>query len=403
MSVSTSQSPLQLVALVARREFDVTVHRRSFWISNVIVLAIIIGGIVVAGLAADSGDRTSYRVGVVGDGFPTQSLTDTGDSAGIDVRLKRLTNWDEAGAAVRDGSVDVALVPASPQPFLLAPEDPSPTLVAVIDSTLREKAVEALLVNAGVDSSAMQSAIERAGPVTTVLDPSDPDKEQRQSISFVVVLVLYMQIIGFGAAVSMGVIEEKSSRVVELLLSTLRPLQLLWGKVIGIGAVGLMQLVIYGVAALTTAELTGSVTITGAAVSAFASAVGWFILGYAFFSVGYAAAGSLVSRAEDAGSVQMPMMFLVIGTAIVAFSTVGQPDSTLAVTLSWIPPFSALLMPMRIAAGSASVVQVFGSIALMLLATAALSVLAAKIYQRSILRLGARISWREAIFAGSRG
>lgn len=111
-----------------------------------------------------------------------------------------------------------------------------------------------------------------------------------------------MQILLFGMYVAMGVVEEKSSRVVELLLSTLRPLQLLWGKIIGIGAVGLLQLAAYGVVGVGAALATDTLTITGTALGVFASTLGWFVLGFAFFAVLYAAAGSMVSRQEDVNS-----------------------------------------------------------------------------------------------------
>jgi ABC-2 type transport system permease protein len=197
--------------------------------------------------------------------------------------------------------------------------------------------------------------------------------------------------------VAMGVVEEKSSRVVELLLSTVRPLQLLWGKVIGIGVVGLVQLTAYGAAGLIAGTATGTLTVTGTAVSVFVSTIGWFVLGFAFFAVLYAAGGSMVSRQEDVNSTTMPLLIVILAMFFAAFSSIDDPGATLPTVLSWIPPFSAILMPLRIAAGVADPIQIVGTIVLMIVATLVLAVVAAKIYQRSILRIGRTVSWKEAL------
>lgn len=124
--------------------------------------------------------------------------------------------------------------------------------------------------------------------------------------------------------------------------------------------------------------------------------LGWFILGFLFFAVLYAAAGSMVSRQEDVNATAMPLALLVMAMVSVAFVSVSNPEGTLSNVLSWIPPFSAILMPLRISAGVASPFQIVGTILLMLVVTAALSMIAAKIYQRSILRIGKVVSWKEA-------
>lgn len=184
--------------------------------------------------------------------------------------------------------------------------------------------------------------------------------------------------------------------MVELLLSTVRPLQLLWGKILGIGAVGILQLALYGIAGVGAGLGTGVLTVTGAAVSVFAATLAWFILGFAFFAVLYAAGGSMVSRQEDVNSTTMPLLILIMAMFFAAFYSVSDPESTLANTLSWIPPFSAIMMPLRIAAGVTSPVQIVGSAVLMVITTAILAMGAAKIYQRSILRIGKTVSWKEA-------
>jgi ABC-2 type transport system permease protein len=208
---------------------------------------------------------------------------------------------------------------------------------------------------------------------------------------------MFFQLLMFGLYVAMGVVEEKSSRVVEVLLATIKPLHLLCGKVLGIGAVGLAQLAAYGVVGLGAGMATGLVTVTGLAVGVFASVLIWFILGFAFFAMAYAAAGSMVSRQEDVNSTATPITMLVTVGYVLAQITVADPSGTVASVMSWIPPFSAMLMPLRIAAGTTNPVQIVGSAVLMLLATAALAVVAARIYERSVLRTGRRVGWSEAL------
>ena len=210
----------------------------------------------------------------------------------------------------------------------------------------------------------------------------------------------YVQLLITGLAVAIGVVQEKTSRVVELLLSTVKPLHLLVGKVLGIGVVGVVQNVAYGVAGLGAALTTELLTVTGTAVAVFAGTLGWFVLGFAFFAVLYAAAGLLVSRREEVSSVTAPITVLVVIMFVLAQSSVQNPGGTVSSVMSWIPPFSAILMPRHIAAGVTGPVQVAGIAALMLVVTAGLTVVSAAIYQRSILRSGSKLSWRQALGRG---
>ncbi|EOM77812.1 ABC transporter permease [Rhodococcus rhodnii LMG 5362] len=392
---------MRAVSLIARREFRTQVVKKSFVVSNVIVLLAIVGGIVALSIFSGDDDTSSSRLGLVGQPALGQTLTATGDALGVPVEVSDSADAAAARDRVAAGDIDAAVVAAPGGAVTIVSQDtPDSGLTMVIDSAVRQYAQDQALVAEGVDPAAVAAAVAGVTVNTEVLDPPDPEQGQRIALSIAVVIVLYMQILGFGMYVAMGVVEEKSSRVVELLLSTVRPLQLLWGKVLGIGLVGLLQLVMYGVAGVGAALATGVLTITGTAVGVLLSTIGWFVLGFAFFAVLYAAAGSMVSRQEDINSTSMPLMFVILAMFFSAFAAVDNPDGTLSTVLSWIPPFSAIMMPLRIAAGVASPLQIVGTIVLMLVVTAALSWVAARIYQRSILRIGKVVSWREAV--GSR-
>lgn len=396
--MSSQLNSFSAVSLIAKREFTVQVMKKSFVISNVIILAVIVGGIIAFSIFSGSGDEERDVIGVAGDQSIATVLEATGDAVGSPVEVRDVADAAAARSGVESGDLDVALVPDGTAGAYTAvtESDLTGTLRAVVEGSVATQATNAALAQQGVDQNELGAATSAATVTVDAIDPPDPEAGQRTALALSAVFLLYAQIIGFGMYVAMGVVEEKSSRVVELLLSTVRPLQLLWGKILGIGAVGILQLALYGIAGVGAGLGTGVLTVTGAAVSVFAATLAWFILGFAFFAVLYAAGGSMVSRQEDVNSTTMPLLILIMAMFFAAFYSVSDPESTLANTLSWIPPFSAIMMPLRIAAGVTSPVQIVGSAVLMIVTTAILAMGAAKIYQRSILRIGKTVSWKEA-------
>ena len=398
MSERSGLNPSRAIALVARREFLTQVQKKSFLVSNVIVLIAIIGGIVAASIFSGMDDDSRSKVGLVGDQSLSAVLVATGDAAGNPVEVTEIGDEQTARTQVENGDLDVAVVPGSGGAVTaITKSEIDTSLRVVLDGAVAAQAQSAALAAQGVDAAQLAENTKSAVVTVDAIDPPDPERGQRIALSTAVVILLYMQILAFGMYVAMGVVEEKSSRGVELLLSTLRPLQLLWGKVIGIGAVGLAQLTVYGVVGVGAGVATGVLTLGGTAWGTLVGTLGWFILGFAFFAVLYAATGSMVSRQEDVNSTAMPLTILIMAMFFAAFSAVQNPEGTLSNVLSWIPPFSAILMPLRIAAGVASVTQIVATVVLMLVVTIAMSAIAARIYQRSILRMGKTVSWREAL------
>ncbi len=394
--MSEKLTSTRAIRLIAKREFAVQVMKKSFVISNIIILSAIVGGIIAFSIFS-GGDDDRDVIGVVGDQSIASVLQTTGDAVGNPVEIHELSDAAAARSDVESGEVAVALVPENAGAYTAVTDSElTGTLRAIIESSVQSQATDTALAAQGADRAALAAATTAATVTVDAIDPPDPEAGQRTALALSAVFILYAQIIGFGMYVAMGVVEEKSSRVVELLLSTVRPLQLLWGKIIGIGAVGILQLALYGVAGVGAGLATGVLTVTGAAISVFAGTLGWFILGFAFFAVLYAAGGSMVSRQEDVNSTTMPLLLLIMAMFFSAFYSVGDPESTLSSVLSWIPPFSAVMMPLRIAAGVAPVYQIVGTALIMLATTAALAVVAAKIYQRSILRIGKTVTWKEA-------
>jgi ABC-2 type transport system permease protein len=216
------------------------------------------------------------------------------------------------------------------------------------------------------------------------------------------VLLLYGQLFGYGIWVASGVIEEKASRVVEMLLSAIRARQLLLGKIIGIGVLGLAQLLVISGFALTLALTTKAIPIDlfQTAVGTIGLVIGWFILGFAFYAALFAAAGSLVTRMEELQNVIVPINLTILVSFFISIGALQDPNGRLQVIASLLPMSSALAMPVRIVVGAATPWQVALSLALLIGSTILLVPLAARLYSGAVLRTRGRVriseAWRSA-------
>jgi ABC-2 type transport system permease protein len=215
-------------------------------------------------------------------------------------------------------------------------------------------------------------------------------------VAFVALLLLYGQLFGYGVWVASGVVEEKSSRVVEVLLSAMRARQLMAGKVLGIGLLGLLQLACIGAIALSLSLALDVLNVPGQAILTLLVTLFWFALGFGFYASLFAVAGSLVSRMEELQNAIVPLNLTILASFFLSIAAVNDPDSTLARVASIVPLSAPFAMPPRIALGSATVLEAIASIVLLLGATAFAIPLAGRMYSGAILRIGARVKVREA-------
>lgn len=391
-----TKSSVTTIGLVARREFATRVVSRTFLISTAITLVLLIGGQIIFSVVTGGDDR--MKVAVVG-GQPQLStaIETSGTALGTPIDVTTADEEEQARTRLIAGDLDAILVVTSAANRVIVESEPDPALRAVLDAATQNFALQSALAAQNVDPNLLTDAAKSAALGIDAINPADPDKDQRRALAYVAVLLLFFTVYLYGLYVAMGVVEEKSSRVVELLLSTIKPLHLLIGKVLGIGAVGLVQVALFGGAALATGVLTNLVTVQATAIALFGAVVVWYILGFAFFAVLYAAFGALVSRQEDVNSATMPLTILSFATYFAAQSALSNPDATWATVLAWIPPFSATLMPLRIAADVASPLQIVGTIVMMLALTGVAAVLAARIYERSVLTTGSKQSWKSVL------
>jgi len=384
------------IRLTARRELVERTRRdRAFLISTLVTLAILFAIIFLPRLFG-AGDPKEFSVGLVGGASQPlgQVLTAQGQAIGVRLKLQQPASAADAEAAVRDGKLDLAVLDGRQ---LVAKAEVDEQLNVLVQGAARGVRAQQTLERAGVGQGDIQAALAPPPLPVRSLEPVDEDAQSKRRIATVAVFLLYGQLIGYCVAVATGVVEEKATRVVEVLLAAVRPVQLLAGKIIGIGLVGLLQLAIIGVAGLAAATAAGVITLPPDAAATIASVLLWFLLGYGFYSSLFAVAGAIVSRQEEVQNTTTPLNLLLVGSFFVAFSTsLGNTDTTLSKVTSFLPPTAPLVMPLRIAAGDAALWQVAVSLVIMLVSIVAVVILASRLYEGAILRTGARVKLRDA-------
>ncbi len=205
-----------------------------------------------------------------------------------------------------------------------------------------------------------------------------------------------MAIATYGAMVLSGVVEEKASRVVEVLLARMPARSLLAGKIAGIGLLGLGQIVLTAAVALAAITLTDSFDIPAVRGAVLAWVVVWFVLGYALYATVFGALGSLASRPEDAQSVAGPVSAVLIAGYFVSFAAIGSPSTVWAKLVSYFPATAPLAMPNRIAMGATAWWEPLVAITLTIAAIAALVQLGGRVYTGGVLHTGATLKLRDA-------
>jgi len=383
----------ELVRLVAGRELSTRIRDKTFLISSAIILLLVLGGMVFQAVIASGADDVT--IGLVGDTATLKpALVAEGTAVGADVTVVGLDDEAAARRAVTDGDVDGALLDgAGASPRLLVERSAGSSLTATVQGAVSRLAVGRQLSAAGID----RLDVPDVG-VTELHPGSDPTGE-RTGIAVVGVIVLYALLILISNFVAQGVVEEKSTRVVELLLSAMKPWQLLAGKVVGLGVLGLAQIVAIAVVGVAGALIFDLVSLPGQLIGTAFTVLAWFVLGYAFYASVFAAGASLVSRQEDLAGVITPMTMLLVAGFFVALRSASDPTGLLATVTSYVPGLSPLVMPVRMAGGGVAWWEVLLAVGLQLVAIALVVRLGGRIYAGALLRTSGRTTIREALRA----
>ena len=378
-------SSLRQVYEVAKRDFIQRAKSKAFLIS----LVVIVGGLAAAGplLASEAQQPRPYHVGVVGsiDSTVQATMAELASQVERDIQVRTYPTRADVEGALSEGELSVGIDNFE----YIWVEETNGQLESILTSAFASAARSQLADDLGLTPSETSALIQPITTTSTFLNPPEEDQVVRFIAAYFGMFLLYIAIIMFGQFVMVGVMEEKASRVVEVVLSRVRAHQLLAGKVIGIGLLGLIELIVvagtaYGVVLVIDLPVPDLPAI---GLGVVLNAVWWFVLGFAFYSVLYAALGATVSRQEDIQGVAfIPLVFLLPAYAIAMIAI--ESTSPVIEVLAMLPPFAPLVLPVRMALGQG-------------LATIVMIRVAGRIYEGSLLSIGAKVKLRDAWKAGS--
>jgi ABC-2 type transport system permease protein len=386
------------IQLVARREVAERLRARSFRVATAITLLLVAAAIVVPSLISDK--PPTYHVAFVGppSALLSAAVGAVGQSVGATVVVDAPTTRGDATARVLDGHLDLVVTDVDIVVKETLPPGDLSKRARFSQAVASVVALQRGLADAGLPPDAVQRALSSGSLPVRGLEKPKPDRSAERATATVGLLLTFAFLSLFGSWIVIGVVEEKASRVVEVLLATMQARHLLVGKVVGIGLVALAQAALVVITALAAATATGSDVLHGAGGIVLVQTFAWFLLGYGTYAFLFAAGGSLVSRSEEAQNVVFPLTIPLYASYILAITALSSNDSsTLVRVMSWIPFTAPLAMPVRYALGDADVVEIVGSMLVTTVAIAALSQLAGTVYERNVLRTGGRVRWREAL------
>jgi ABC-2 type transport system permease protein len=386
--------------LVAGREIRERVRGRLFRVVTVILFAVVAAAVVIPTIHTKKTSSQSQQVGVVANSTSLAAeLRGLADDVGLSVKLVNEPNLSQARAALSAGQL--AIVVDAPEKILV--KDP----ISASDTSAGTRYVRAVSVTLGAQRAFTQAGLTPqqaatiAGAKPLAVDSLHPNKKARttaQVTALLGVILVFIVLTQYLTWTLMGVMEEKASRVVEVLLATVRPIQLLAGKVIGIGAVALAQAVALVAFALVLADAVGSSLVHGAAPVVVAATLAWLVLGYAFYSWMYAAAGSLAERQDQVQSLALPLSAPLIFGYIVSLTGASSGHASLLLkVLAYLPPTAPFAMPTLIGFGDATWWQFLLSVSFTLASTVVVALVAAQVYRTAVLQTGSRVRLRKLV------
>jgi len=428
------------ILAVIRREFIERVRTRAFIIGTLIVPVITFGFGYLPQLLLKRDTRPRSMVlldgasGVTGDSLDAalrRVTLGTGDAIRPRYNLIHLQTTDVS--RVRDSlilrvGVDSADMPGLDGILVITDQDVDAGKISYYgnnvasfnDMRLLEKAISPVLrrerlAQRGADSAMIAVASVDLNLQTNKVTKGKLTGESGESsfwLAYITSFVMYFSLIMYGIQVMGAVLEEKSNRIVEVLISSVTPFELLLGKVVGVAGAGLLQLGIWGGAGFYLTSVLASrntagmeqVAMDGSSQSMSMPTVTpdlvivilvFFLLGFLLYSALYAAVGAMCSSQQETQQAAQPVTILLAVGFIAMFTLINDPSSSIARTLSFIPFFSPLVIPVRYALSPLPLGEVLGAIGATLLGVVVVVWLAARIYRVGILSYGKKPSFKE--------
>jgi len=377
-------------ALVARREVATKLVDRTFLVGTLLTMAMIVAFVVVQAVLSDR--VQDYDVAATSAAAPMADAVAQqapGLDDGVRVSVVPVSDDAAADAALRDEDADAWLTQRDGGWVLLGRDDVPRDLEAVTATVVRD----ATLAENAAAAGTSVDAITRGSELTTDVLVGDAEQQDfAQGMAFALAFLFYLSSVIFGMTLAGSVVEEKQSRIVEIIATKIPVRQLLAGKVLGNTALAVGQMALY--AALGLVGLT--FTSFGSFLPSVSGALAWFLV---FFLVGFlliaclwAVAGALASRTEDLQSTSTPITMLLLAI----FFGSAFLEGTAQTVMSYVPPASALLMPQRVLEGTTQWWEPVVALAILLVAAAGVILAAERLYRRSLLQTTGRLSVRRA-------
>jgi ABC-2 type transport system permease protein len=419
---------------VARREYLFRVRGRAFLITTALLALAVAAATMLPTILGAFGvaDPPEIAVSVEADDLAADPIvsiqalllaaSNPGGESPTPVedgpRVTRADDPADAAEQVRAGELDALLtITREPDGELsfdyLSDQSPTSQTRILVTQAVNAIAISDRLDRAGISPDEGAEIFSPPDFTATAVNPESIDEEDFGGavlLSYIVVILTFMAILTYGNWVAQSVAEEKSGRVMELLITAATPRQLLTGKVLGTGAAGLTQYVVMIAAVVIGLVASGPVAsalgvdqlpfelpeLDPVFVLAFTA---FFLLGFLLFSTLYAAAGSMVSRIEDVQQAVGPLIYLAMAGYFVSFFAPNDPDGQLVAIASVIPFFSPYLMPSRMLLGNPATWEVILALVLLALTLAAAIWLAARIYSAGVLLYGQKVGIRSVLRA----
>ncbi|MGH9086816.1 MAG: ABC transporter permease [Acidimicrobiales bacterium] len=393
------RGPLGDTGLVAAREIRERLRGRLFKVVTLLLLAVVAAAIVIPTVHSSSSPR-AIEIGVVGTlaGPVRHAVVVAAKDQGPTVRF--VTEPDAAAARSRLRKGQITLVVVGSASVLVE------TLGALSNGTTTGRAARSVASALGVEraftaaglSPAQATTVAHAKPVPVHGLERGARKGAVTATLVVGLVLIFVLLTQYLTWTLMGVMEEKTSRVVEVLLATVRPVQLLGGKVLGIGLVAFLQAAIVIAVALVLAAAVGSTLLDGTTPLFLGATLVWLLIGYAFYSWVFAAAGSMAARQAQVQSLSLPLSIPIMAGYIVGLTSAGPAAPSLLVTVfAYLPPTAPFGMPVLVAHGSATWWEFLLSALVSVGCTVGVARLASGIYRRAVLQTGRRLTVRQLL------
>ena len=389
---STHQQPAWL--LVTRREVVSRITDKSFLLGTALMVAMLVGFIGFTAWQEEKTDDVTLAATPEAVAMATvvaDSAPEVDDKVDDKVMVTVVEVDDEAAAtaALSDGGVDAWLHPTDDGWELTSESSEQAPLTAVVEAVVRQ---QVLAENAAGVGTTVEE-LEAGSAVSTAFLRGDAEKAAvADAVGFVFVFLFYLAALIFGMQLASSVIEEKQSRIVEIIAAAIPLRHLLAGKVLGNTALAMIQVLIYVAVGLVGLSFTSYRSYVPALSGPAAWFIGFFLAGFIALACLWAVAGSLASRAEDLQATSTPLTMLILAIFFGGLSLDGRGQ----VIASFIPPVSAVVMPKRILSGGVEWWEPLLALGLLAVFAAITVRVGERLYRRALLQTGGRVSLRQA-------